>query len=130
MPERERRHRVTSSHSRKTRRPSDIVMSCGGPEPRDGRRRRGTRQDRGGRRRGQRKRKKTPKESNPRYGKRVYTRAERRKKNLERVGSGDADPGHQENIDRKNIKEAERGAQCKVRYSGLDKREQTPLCCV
>ena len=34
----EQRQRLTSNHSRKTRRPSETVASCGGPEPRDGRR--------------------------------------------------------------------------------------------
>ena len=33
-----RHKRVTSNHSRNTRRPSEAVASCGGPEPRDGRR--------------------------------------------------------------------------------------------
>ena len=32
------RQLLTSNHSRKTRRPSETVASCGGPEPRDGRR--------------------------------------------------------------------------------------------
>ena len=36
-----RRQRVTSSHSRKTQRPSETVASCGEPEPRDKRRRAG-----------------------------------------------------------------------------------------
>ena len=32
------RQLLTSNHSRKTLRPSETVASCGGPEPRDGRR--------------------------------------------------------------------------------------------
>ena len=35
--ERGRRQRVTRSHSRMTQRPSEIVASYKGPEPRDGR---------------------------------------------------------------------------------------------
>ena len=41
----------TSNHSRKTRRPSDTVASCGGPEPRDGRRGTGSGRSEEGRRR-------------------------------------------------------------------------------
>ena len=37
-----RRQRVTSHHSCKTRRPSETVASCRGPEPRGGRRRTGS----------------------------------------------------------------------------------------
>ena len=37
------RQRVTTSHSRKTLRPSENVASCGGPEPRDGKRGAGSR---------------------------------------------------------------------------------------
>ena len=63
--DRGRRQRVTSSHSRYkysfswTRRPSEVVASCAGPElPRDGRR--GTRSGEGG---GGAKKRKKPQES-------------------------------------------------------------------
>ena len=50
MLEGRRRQRVTINHSRKTRRPSEIVTSCEGPEPTDGRQGTGSRRAGEGRR--------------------------------------------------------------------------------
>ena len=102
MRERERRKRVTRSHSCKIRRPSETVKSLEGPEFRDGRRGTGPARAQEDRRNARR-----PKRVIDVIWKTGETRGRKEKKRRrERVGSVDVDPGYLDNREKE-----ERGAQ-------------------
>ena len=100
--ERGRRQRLTRSHTRKTRSPSEAVASCGGPEPGNGRREIGPGRAEERRRSARNSRRVI----DTRCGKWGRLGRKEKKRRQESVGSIDVDRGYLE-----NRKEAERKAQ-------------------